>query len=547
MNTNDFDGMTLYPTTGGRWQASTRTKINGSDAWNCHIADTIEDALALALGKDLDMARAPRKTKTSNETAAKLLEALKFLSVGYAASGDDQATHTWLQDGWGASFNGIVAAACPIEGLDLNAFPDTDLLTDALAHVGKELELTVEDTGVHIVSGDYDAIIPVGDRTKTVPTSPDQPVAELPPGFVGALERCSRLISDSAQTVRDATIWARPVAGQNYAQTLVSTNGKTLIESQIGGYIAANILFPKVFVTALTKCGKEPKQWGFSASSFTVWFEDGSYIKTNTYDPASYPQSVGEKIEALMEAPLTIAPPKGFFEAVAAVAPFTDGTIYFLGGNVRGGPDDEHDEWACSVAVDKLPDGVATNAKAVLLFKDEPNIKFWLGSDDSEFHRVVVYGDTFRAAIGGSRSTPERPVEAPPQQQQMPAFATPANPPPGGFAPPAGAAPNAAPAFTSSGPSADQGNSNAPAGGWGQSPANAEPSPSNPTSPPAWGASPAPSADYASPSDQSEATQQPTSVPVQTQPGNAGYPSSFTFTATPPDQWGDVENGEDLF
>lgn len=507
--------------------------------------------------KGNDMAPRTRKAKTSNETAAKLLEALKFLSVGYSGTGDEQATHTWLQDGWGASFNGIVTAATPIEGLDLNAFPDTELMTEALSHVGKELELTVEDTGVHIVSGDYDAVIPVGDRTKTIPPSPDQPVADLPPGFVGAMERCSRLITDSAQTVRDASIWARPHEGNNYATTLVSTNGKTMIESQIGGYIAANILFPKIFVTALGKCGKEPKQWGFSPSSFTVWFEDGSYIKTNTYDPASYPREVTDKIEVLMQAPSVNAPPKGFFEAVAAVAPFTDGTIYFLGGHVRGAPNDDWSEWGCTVAVDKLPDGVGTNAKAVLLFKDEPNLKLWLGTNAEHPHRVIAIGDTFRAAIGGVSSEPPMPQGedkgtqyAPPSPQQ--GWQAPGNPPPGGFAPPAGAAPSAAPASTSSGQSTQQqDNSTVQAGGWGQSPASAEQSHS---SPPAWGSAPVHSEVSATATDPSlppagqtafsAPMQQPNAAPVQTQPG-AGYPTSFTFTATPPEQWSNVDNGED--
>lgn len=42
-----LDALTLYPTTGGRWQASARWR--GNDGWRVEIADTPDQAIALAL------------------------------------------------------------------------------------------------------------------------------------------------------------------------------------------------------------------------------------------------------------------------------------------------------------------------------------------------------------------------------------------------------------------------------------------------------------------------------------------------------------------
>ena len=42
-----LDGLTLFPSGHGRWQASTRWR--GSDGWFVQIADTPDQAIALAL------------------------------------------------------------------------------------------------------------------------------------------------------------------------------------------------------------------------------------------------------------------------------------------------------------------------------------------------------------------------------------------------------------------------------------------------------------------------------------------------------------------
>lgn len=441
MNTSDVDGVTFYPTTNGRWQVSVRTR--GIDGWNIHIANTLEDAIADALGKDIDMARKPRTTKKSaNEVAAKISEALKFLSVGYKSGGNAQAQHTWFTgDGWACSFDGVIAAGIPIEGIDFKAYLPTAQVTQALAHVGKDMELTVDDVSMRIVSGSYEVTIPKNPATDSlIPTPPDPVLAPLDQRFVVGLELASRVISDTAPTVRNASIFLKPTTpGAQVAYTALATNGRIVVETMItDGAMPAGLLLPKAFATALSKVaglGIEVVGWGFSDQTFTAHMANGGFIRTQRY-LEEYDQRVATRADEMLTPGMSPAPvPKGFFEAVDAVLPFGDGSVYFVAGNVCSGPDDEAENWNAHLAVDKLPDGVGVFGEWLLKFKEETN-GIWFGNEADETPRMVIVGDIFRAALlGFPVSDRPKPQLEPAAQQnstpvwqqlnQQPAFAAP--------------------------------------------------------------------------------------------------------------------------
>jgi hypothetical protein len=398
--------MTIYPTTSGRWQVSYRSR--GSDGWSIHIADELEDAIADALGKDIDMARAPRKStkKSPNDVALKLQDAMKFLSVAHKAGGNTQAQHTFFTgDGWACAFDGIIAAAIPIEGIDFKAYVNTALMTDALKHVGTAMELTVTAEGVNIVSGDYQVTVANNPATdQLIPTPPDPQLAPLDARFKVGMELAGRIVSDTATTVRDASIYFQPVApGEAVSYTVIATNGKVVVQAKItDGAMPAGLLLPKAFVNAIVKSGVEVVGWGFSEQTFTAHMATGGFIRTQRYLD-EYDMRVVKAVDRLLNAPTVAPPPKGFFEAVEAVAPFGDGTVFFIAGNVCAGPDDDNEKWAAVQAVDKLPDGVGTIAKALLTYKDETT-GIWLGDElntDGGGHRVVLTGEMFRASILG--------------------------------------------------------------------------------------------------------------------------------------------------
>jgi hypothetical protein len=465
---------------------------------------------------------APRKKAAKNETAAKLLEVMNFLDVGYKSSGDQQATSTVFYQGWAFSFDGVIAAGAPLHGaISFDGAVDTKLFKEALTRVGKEMELAISENGAVFTSDDFSAIVPTFPLNVFRPVQPDPVMApfQLGTNFLSAMELAGRSIRDSAENLRDACV-------VTWGDTVVATNGAILIQVWHGNNMPVGQCVPKAFGNALAKIGREPKSFGFNDTTrtFTVHYEDGSFIRTQTYDPANYPMDrVQQMLEPLLTAPMAVPPPKGLIDAIEKVVPFAgpDGLVWFTGGGVKVGPSDSA-EWTAEVEVKDIPEGVGVNGAALLAYKGEIET-MWLGSPDAEPLRACIYGKVFRAAIIGAalaveEPEPEAPAPLAPSTAQWGQGQVSDTPP----APPGWGQPQSAPAAAPMGgvpsftPPAGQSASEttAPATGagqWAQPSAGA--SPSNPTQP-------APSEGSASATGQWP-MQAPGSAPADPQMGQA--------------------------
>lgn len=406
----EWTGITFWPTTGGRWQVSTRTPGVNGDSWNVNHYDTLE----LALERTNEMAGKRGARKSVNETASQLLEALKFTSVGYKATGDVMATHTMMMGGWCVSYDGVIEAGMPIALADFDAFPDTKLLADALNNVGKEIEITSLDEGVYIKSGDFEVTIPSGDRNLITAVPPDQNLWPLNNDFKIAVVMAGKIVKDTAEKFRDATIWQN-----NWS--MVATNGVCLVEVLHKNNVPPGVVFPKAFANALNKTEKNIVGFGYTEGvSFTVWYEDGSFIRTNLYNE---PYPIGyDKVTELMSAEMFLPFPTGMVEGIAAVAPFgtahrADGknVVAFRGGYVVADPFFTSSgllEWNANKAVKALPDSPRFDAQWFNLYSgDTTDIGFATDVQGSAAGRVVLRGDLCRVAIAG--------VGEPKQQSDM--------------------------------------------------------------------------------------------------------------------------------
>jgi hypothetical protein len=451
------------------------------------------------------------RKKATNDVAAKLLDVMNFLDVGYKASGDIQANTTVFYSGWAYSFDGVIAAGTPVsETFQFDGAVNTVLFKDALARVGKEMELVIRDDAAHFSSDEFSAMVPMVPLAALRPVRPDPAMAPFQQGikFLSALELAGRAIKDSAQNVRDASIYLR-------GETVVATNGLVLVQAWHGNNMPTGQLFPKAFGNALKKIGREPKSFGFGNDTFTVFYDDGSFVRTQLYPADAYPaQQIESMLDPLMFAPLAVPPVKGLIPALEAVAPFVDerhGIAWFTGGAVRAGPADAPG-WSASVEVKDLPDGIGAHAASILAYKDDIKT-IWLGDPaERQQPRVVLFGEAFRAAVLGMVMAEPAKEEAPPAPlpPQAPSWGTgqvsetPPSPPGWGQAAPTGGAPTFAPPAEQSASAMT-----APATGWGQ-PAlgNVEASPSDPLASSASGA-PQPEAHAAS-----AAAQWPAPVPA---------------------------------
>lgn len=283
--------------------------------------------------------RKPGRKAAKNETAAGLLNALAFCGVLKAPTTTSlpSAFHVWMNSGYAIAHNGIVAAGHPISE-NVNGYPNTKLLAEALANCGKDFILTVRETGAfEIQSGTYYSLVPSLDYAQVIPTPPDAKLYPLNPNFVKCMEAAGKVVSDAATKLLFASVRLN-------GQTVMSTDGVTIVEAWHGNNMPEGMILPKEFVTALVKTGKEPEGFGVAPDlgSFTVWFADGSWLRTNAYKEVAWPAEFLAMFPTLFNLTPVPMDPK-VLTAVGTVLPFADEQhnkrVIIRTGLVRTDPD----------------------------------------------------------------------------------------------------------------------------------------------------------------------------------------------------------------
>lgn len=246
-----------------------------------------------------------------------LLEALQFCSVVTEKLGAAYETHIGIKNNWAIAFNGIVAAGSPIVE-SLTCYPHNLLLVEALSKCDENYSLTQLDNGrLSIKSGKFKAIVPCLDPDLMQEAAPDPQIVGLNNTFKDAVEAVGVLASENAQHVLTASVLMN-------GSSVISTNRVMLMEYWHGLDLPPNIPLPKQFVAALAKSKKNLSGFGFSRSSATFYFIDGSWLRTQLYSD-EWPDV--SKILDRQANLWTIDP--AFFKALDSIAPFSnDGNVY---------------------------------------------------------------------------------------------------------------------------------------------------------------------------------------------------------------------------
>jgi len=293
------------------------------------------------------MTNRPRKKET-NKTSS-LLEAVEFVSSILKERGAAYETHVSLKDNWAIGFNGVLSAGHKIEEA-LEAYPQNTLFQSALSKCSDSLAITLLETNrLSIKSEKFKALIPCVDAELMHNIFPDPPIAIVDDRFKKAMEVVGVLAQENAQSVVTASILMN-------GMSLIATDRKMVIEYWHGVDLPPLITIPKAFVAPLIKTKKKLARFGFSNSSVTFYFEDESWIKTQTYaDP--WPDVAG----LLNKKANLWAIPEKFFEGVKAVEPFSDdGNIFFDEGLLRSHPSETV---GASFEITGTPKGVVYPAK----------------------------------------------------------------------------------------------------------------------------------------------------------------------------------------
>jgi len=324
--------------------------------------------------------RARRKASADNP-ASSLIAALKFIEPAQKKIGTHEQQFCMMRNHWVVAFDGVLTIATKIVE-DLNACPHTLQLLDALSKCKDELTLAqVSNVCLSVKSGAFNALIQCVDELEIA--GPDPQCALIDDRVKTAFDAVLVLATENAPNAVHASVLLQ-------AGSCVATNGHALVEYWHGLDLPPNLLVPRQAATAVVKSKKPLTGFGFSQSSVTFYFDDGSFIKTQLYK-ANYPDYL-----RIMNVPTNPFPlPHGFFSAVHAIESFNEnGTVYFHKGIMSAGVRQGE---ATTYKVEGLTEDMAFNSKYLIML--ELCIKTADFRPDEK--RMFFFGDNARGAIMG--------------------------------------------------------------------------------------------------------------------------------------------------
>lgn len=327
-----------------------------------------------------------KRAKDEQEGATSLVAALKFISIAQKDIGSPYQCHSILSNKWAVAFDGVLALGHPIDE-ELNACPHTLRLIDALAKCGDSLAVTQTDAErLAIKSGAFRAFVPCVGLQSMPNAAPDQPSAVIDDRLRTALEVVGGLASDNAQHVVTASILLR-------AGSAVATDRIFALEYWHGIDLPPGIVLPKAAAAAVCKIAKPLAKFGFSNTTVTFWFADGSWLRSQLY---SEPWPNIDRVLNVKCNPWPV--PEKLAEALDAVAPFSgDGNVRFTANLLRS---HDVDGLGATFEVTGLPYGPKFNAKKLkILLQHAKVVDFAMPSGIAYF-----FGENVRGVLAGIKA-----------------------------------------------------------------------------------------------------------------------------------------------
>lgn len=323
------------------------------------------------------MARKPKPTTTPNA----LLDALKFVSLVCKDKGSVYEAHVRIADNWISAYNGVLSIGCRHDSA-INACPQFKLITEALQRCGQSIAITqLDNDRLSIRSDKFRAIVPCISNGVLGVQSPDQRIVDIDDRLKDAMVIAGEIVDENGLQIYNHSILF------NGASIISSMGGSFILECWHGLDLPPLLAIPKSLCAVLSKIDKKLKSFGFSQHSITLYFEDDSWLRSQLYSEA-WP-----KVDHILNVQADFQSiPSGFWEALAAVSPFSDGNVYFFADKLLS-----HDTEAtgASFEVPGLPSGPIFPARQLAFLKDWATV--WSVTDQ----RLLVQGATARAVIAG--------------------------------------------------------------------------------------------------------------------------------------------------
>lgn len=322
------------------------------------------------------------KRKPSNKAPNTLLEALQFIAHAQRGAGAVEVTHCRLFGGYAMASNSILTAAHALTE-DIAAAPHTYTLVEALEQSPGPVTLSLIDAQrLSVRSGDFQALIPCIDPSLLPVVSPDAAVALCDGRLKTALDIVGTLVAEGAEKIVNASVQMRN-------GSCISSNGNVILEAWHGVSMPELQIVPKTFITALNKIKKPIARFGCSADSFTVWFDDNNWLKTQLYPGTTELPD----LDKFLNVPTNPVPvPKGMFEIAKRLEAFSaDGQVYCIEDGLRVFD-------GATYAMDKckgVPVGLSFGIKSLLSIAPYAKTVHFNASNGI----TLFFGDTVRGAI----------------------------------------------------------------------------------------------------------------------------------------------------
>jgi hypothetical protein len=326
---------------------------------------------------------APKQTSTAEQ----IISALKFVGIAQRAKGDIRMTHCCImRQGWLLASDGAIHAGAKIEETGFDAAPHTHKLLDALQKCTGQITFVQMNAAKLVVkgTGKFQASISCAMPDEMSPPVPDPQIAAVTNELKKALGACAAVVNEASSEPHKAGVLLQ-------SGSCVGTDGIAILEYWHGIDLPPNILIPKASAMAIANCPKDATGFGFTANSITVWFADGSFIKTQLFEP-KYPQYqaifAGKKFD-----PWPV--PEDLFPAIDAVHEFNDaGSVYFGNNVVRSAQlEGEGAAHECQ----GLPGGMSFNAKRLNTVRPYFKTAHWLPAEG----KVYFFADNIRGCVMG--------------------------------------------------------------------------------------------------------------------------------------------------
>lgn len=220
------------------------------------------------------MARTPKPKPAENP----LLEQLRFIASILAKKGEPAETCCVIANGAITAHNKPLSAGILTEAA-ITANPPAHQLLAALERCKDGYAMSELRGTVTVNSGPLRVNLPT--VAGLVPSAPDGYRADLGPGLFEAIGLIQHIADEDAEHIQSASICVQ--------EGWVSSTNRNVILQAFHGLNLPTMMLPVRFVKRVNSVGKGIKGFGHSDSSFTVFFDDNSWMRTQLMEAEPLP------------------------------------------------------------------------------------------------------------------------------------------------------------------------------------------------------------------------------------------------------------------